>query len=140
MSSQRQRRSKRSQKKRDLLRKNRTIEKQTDAKKVIHVVVECTVCKHRKYYSRFIVLIPPLKIYCPFCQTRTQFDIVPQDKWDAFASDEFDGGRKRNVGRPKHARPNQQGEQKPLVPSGESLGSGTPDTIPKGRLDIGTDS
>ena len=60
---------------------------------VVAYVLECTVCKARKYFSRHVNLLPPLKLYCGTCKNRTVFEVVPEDKWDLKA--EFKGKPRR---------------------------------------------
>jgi len=53
--------------------KNTTIAKPIEPEVV--KILFCTVCKHERNFSKYYSLIPPLKLYCGVCRTRTSFEI-----------------------------------------------------------------
>lgn len=61
----------------------------------VSLVLVCSICSTRRYFSKHVTINPPLKLYCPFCKTRTQFDELPITQWDAFAGNDPGGPHDR---------------------------------------------
>jgi hypothetical protein len=65
-------------------------------------VLECSVCRKRRYFSRNVNLVNPLKFYCGNCKTARSFEVIPFARWD-------DRAKGIPNGSSKHLGPAKQG-------------------------------